>query len=221
MAAFNMGDLLGALNATTKASDDMEMAISEVKSDLTRRKRVSGLTKQERDIQDKILMVEKDLKAAGNKLARLSRMMKRERRHNNNMHNMTNTDREFRVVEAEIAALHIELNGQLAELKRVSEAASMERRETKREKNMTRRRERAAEKKFQGDLNDIIGMMSGMPTNYARRSRSRSPAMWRNRSRSRSRSRSRRSRSRSPRRGGATRRRGSRRNASTRRRSRK
>lgn len=205
-SAFNMGDMMTSLMAFEQKADVMDMEISEAMGDLSRRKRAGGLSQKEKQIQGDIAKLEKRLKAEKDKLARVSRMIERARR-KENQNSKDEAERDFHEIQGKIETINKELIDLLKELNEVEEPLAEAKKKSNNRRRATRKeKEKMAkmtkeEKKFQRNLAELTGNFSGFHFSHSN-SNSNS-----NSSVARSRSRSPRSRSRSPRKGGATRRR--------------
>jgi chromosome segregation ATPase len=204
---FNMTDMMKSLMAFEQKADVMDMEISEAMGDLSRRKRAGGLSQKEKQIQGDIAKLEKRLKVEKDKLARVSRMIERAKRREN-QESKNEAEHDLHVVQGDIEKINKELIDLLKELSEVEEPLVEAKKKSNNRRRATRKeKEKMAkmtkeEKKFQRNLAELTGNFSGFHFSHSNsNSNSNSSA-----ARSRSRSRSPRSRSRSPRKGGATRR---------------
>lgn len=194
-----MSSLLGALESTKRDTIQMAATLTDLRDNLSKRHRRTGLSKQEKVVQQEIAGIEQKLKVLQGRFDRVHRAIERASKRGGNGNMMQNAMEEVRELH-EIQGQMDDLRKKLVELQtnltQIADAAAKEEKETRQAQAELRRKQAKFNREFAADLNDVIGMMSGMAT---RRNRSRSPmsnSFGRNRSRSRS-----------PRRGGATRRR--------------
>ena len=198
-SAFNMGDLLGALKSTETSTIEMAATLSHLRMSMTRRQRKTGLSKQEKELHHEVEGVERTLRVLQGKFNRVERVIQRAARrgnHANLMQNEIEEVHELHEIQRQMGELHTKLHELQTSLQEIADAAAAAERESRDAQARLRRQQQEFDRKFSSDLNDVIGMMSGISTR--RRSRSRSPGQN---------NYSRRSRSRSPSHGGATRRR--------------